>query len=361
MNLRTSLPLAVVTLSLAASSPLAYSSGAPEGFSGGGGEEACVTCHASFGLNTGPGSLTISGPSAFEPGQSYAITVTLQQSGQARWGFQFSPQDQGTCEITDPTNSQVSSLGDRSYVTHTSAGTYPGNPGPASWTFTWTAPASSPATVTLYAAGNATNNDGSPGGDYIYTTSLTLGLVPVELVRFAAAYEDNAVLLRWRTLSERETAGFRVYRSAAGAEVLLTPRLIPGAGTSLVPIDYRFVDQNVRPGMGYAYRLTEVTLSGREATVGTADIRIPSPDMALRVAPTLVDGHEIVTIRADGPTAVEIVDLVGRRVTRLAITGDAYQCAWDLRDPRGLRVPPGAYLCRGADREAPATQFIVVR
>ncbi len=63
-----------------------FSSGPPNGVTGAPGEGACTDCHSGFPLNSGPGSLVIAGPPAFEPGITYPVTITLMQDGQSRWG-----------------------------------------------------------------------------------------------------------------------------------------------------------------------------------------------------------------------------------------------------------------------------------
>jgi hypothetical protein len=154
---------------------LGYSTGPPDGRTGAPGEETCWNlCHSSFPLNSGDGSLTITGPDFFQAGQTYTIVVEIADPGQSRWGFEFTPLNFGSIQITDPTNTQLSSSGENSYVKHTSLGTHAGTPnGPVSWNFDWTAPADPPFSVTFYAAGNAANNNGANTGDYIYTTSFT--------------------------------------------------------------------------------------------------------------------------------------------------------------------------------------------
>jgi hypothetical protein len=153
---------------------LAYSSGPPDQKTGAPGEGTCHDCHTSFPINSGNGSFSIEGPATFEAGQTYQISVHLADPGQARWGFEFTPLNQGTIQITDATHTQQHSTGGNVYVKHTTAGTYAGNQnGPTTWTFNWTAPASPPAQITFYAAGNAANNNSNNSGDYIYTTSFT--------------------------------------------------------------------------------------------------------------------------------------------------------------------------------------------
>lgn len=161
---------------------LAYSDGPPDGKTGAPGEGTCVECHSTFPLNSGDGSFSISGPAQFEAGQTYAITIEISDPGQLRWGFEFTPLDQGTITITDATNTQLSSSGGRFYVKHTSSGTYAGFPdGPADWSFDWTAPANPPESITFYAAGNAADYNGLNTGDYIYTTTFTTTLLPTAI------------------------------------------------------------------------------------------------------------------------------------------------------------------------------------
>lgn len=92
-----------------------------------------------------------------------------------RWGFELVALDDsnnqaGTITITDTTNTQSSVTGGKTYVKHTSTGTYPGTPNSGTWSFDWT-PNAGYGDVTFYAAGNAANNNGSTSGDLISTTS----------------------------------------------------------------------------------------------------------------------------------------------------------------------------------------------
>lgn len=356
-------PLIVSVLVVLHPSPLrAYSSGPPDGLSGAPGEDTCLMCHQSYGLNSGPGMLAISGPVAFEPGQTYPVTVTLQQTGQTRWGFEFSPLDQGTCTITDPTQTQMSLSGGRTYVKHTVAGTNAGTGGPTSWTFNWTAPADPTASITLYAAGNAANNDGGTGGDYIYTATHTIGMVPVELLRFGAAFERGIVTLRWVTLSESDNAGFRIHRAQDDYFRLISPRLIPGAGTSAVPHSYSFEDRDVRPGTQYWYRLTDVTSSGRQSVCGRTSIAIPCSERRLELRPSVIHKEAVLQIRVGDCEHIEVLDLSGRVVRRITAPTSGTEFSWDLCDESGRRIPPAAYLCRASGEGAEfIVPFVVIR
>jgi hypothetical protein len=169
--------ITILGLILAPAIAMGYSSGPPNEVTGAPGEGTCVDCHTSFPLNSGNGSLTIVGPSQFIAGHTYPIVVTIQDPGQQRWGFEFTPLTQGTIAITDATHTQVQTVGGKAYVKHTSSGTFNGVPnGPTAWTFNWTAPANPPTQITFYAAGNAANGNANNQGDYIYSTSFTASL-----------------------------------------------------------------------------------------------------------------------------------------------------------------------------------------
>ena len=72
-----------------------------DGKTGAPGEGTCHDCHATYPLNSGNGTFSISGPTTFEPGQTYQISVHIPDPGQLRWGFEFTSLNYGTIQITD--------------------------------------------------------------------------------------------------------------------------------------------------------------------------------------------------------------------------------------------------------------------
>jgi uncharacterized protein (TIGR03437 family) len=186
--------------------PPASRTGAP-GASGVVPELTCATteCHLPSSLNTGPGTLAISGlPPNYAPNQEIAVTVTLTQPSRSFYGFQATALDDtgkqaGTITVTDSSRTQlitgtVSNL-TRSYIEHNFTGTSPNGPNQGSWTFRWRAPEQPVGRVTFYAAGNAANGDGTMLGDFIYTTSASTaastGLPPITSVSAASFAPDG--------------------------------------------------------------------------------------------------------------------------------------------------------------------------
>lgn len=150
------------------------------------GEETatCAVCHASFALNSGAGGVAIDAPSAFAPGETVRITVTVDNQtapaagGAARQGFQAVVKDAatdepvGTVAVVDAAATQL--VGGDVYVTHTAGGT-----AQSAWAFDWTAPSAPPAAVRVYAAGNAANGNGGTSGDHVYTATADLAAATV--------------------------------------------------------------------------------------------------------------------------------------------------------------------------------------
>lgn len=188
----------------------ANSSGAVPSRTGAPNELTCNTsgCHNSFTLNSGGGSVTITGlpASGYAPGQQITVTVTAARESSNRFGFQLTAVDDqgraaGTLTVIESgrTQREIGTVGGnaRQYITHTTSGTSSNATNQNSWTLRWTAPEQSVGRVTFYAAGNATNNNGQPTGDYIYTTSANLqpaSTVAAVAAISAASFATNGAL-----------------------------------------------------------------------------------------------------------------------------------------------------------------------
>ncbi len=145
-------------------------------------EMDCTSCHTGQRLNADDaGKVELAGlPQVYEPGQRYTVTFRISHSDPtlARWGFQVTAirladgHGAGELVVTDAarTQKQVGVAG-REYLEHTVPGTAIGQPGGATWTFDWVAPAADAGEVAFFGLGNAANVDGSNQGDHIYGPS----------------------------------------------------------------------------------------------------------------------------------------------------------------------------------------------
>ena len=128
--------------------------------------QTCISCHGS----SGNGSLVISNlPNQYKPGEKYAVSTKLSQSGRRRWGFIMTALDEngkqaGTFESIDA-KTQVFSASGRQYIGHTSSGTAAGQLNSNTWLMDWIAPTIDKGKISFYASGNAANNNGKNTGE----------------------------------------------------------------------------------------------------------------------------------------------------------------------------------------------------
>jgi len=145
------------------------------------GETNCTICHGGEPVNSGGGSVTVTGlPVNYLPNHEYTITVTLNHFNAVLYGFETTSIDPsgaaaGNFDLPTQKPEQMRVLAgniddhQRLYVEHTLAGTSSMTPNIRSWTFGWNSPATRVGRVGFYAAGNGANGNGDNTGDFIYT------------------------------------------------------------------------------------------------------------------------------------------------------------------------------------------------
>jgi hypothetical protein len=164
------------------------------------------TCHGVANINT---VITVNGlPTGYGPGQTYPITVYVQNVTQVAAGINLSVSI-GTINTLGAGLTAVSATAIRhSAPMMMSAGI-------ATFTFNWTAPLTGTAPLNLYASANAVNLNGNNTGDfwnsYLSSTPLTLNSL-----EFTVQAKANAVDLNWKTENESEIKYFVIERSMDG-------------------------------------------------------------------------------------------------------------------------------------------------
>ena len=93
--------------------------------------------------------------------------------------------------------------------------------------------------------------------------------LPVELARFTAQQESEAVALTWQTASETNNAGFEIQRQQTSSSSLGPTweriSFVEGAGTTDEPQSYRFRDTAPPFADSLVYRLKQIDTDGTEA------------------------------------------------------------------------------------------------
>lgn len=170
------------------------STGAPASSTGAPGEFGCnVTgCHDDKPLNAGNAGISFAfdgGNSEFIPGNTYDLSLSIQENGVNRFGFELlalndlDQTNSGVFIITDSNRTQqipgLNGLANRRYVTYTYNGTTPNFADESVWDLRWQAPSASTGPVTFYFGLLSANNDGTDHGDYTYISSVTITPQPV--------------------------------------------------------------------------------------------------------------------------------------------------------------------------------------
>jgi hypothetical protein len=166
---------------------LGYRDGPAPEVTGGFGEPSCHECHFDQRLNDPAGTLRLSGvPDRYFAGRSYPLTVTLSRAGMVRGGFEISArflsgrrqgQQAGLWRVLDRRLQVARSDDDPPvfFVQHNSTGSEVTEPGTARWTMEWAAPEDGAETVQFNVAANASNDDASALGDFVYLAEVRSG------------------------------------------------------------------------------------------------------------------------------------------------------------------------------------------
>jgi hypothetical protein len=171
----------VILLPIAA---FAFKEGPYPNVTGGFGEQSCHLCHLDNPVNAPGGGVTLEGvPPAYAPGQTYQVRVTISRDGLRRGGFEIAARfasgrqrgkQAGAWKPLDSRVQLIPGAVDKvlTFVQHNLAGSRVPATGANTWTIEWTAPDAATAPVQFNVAANASNNDDSPLGDYIYLKSV---------------------------------------------------------------------------------------------------------------------------------------------------------------------------------------------
>lgn len=158
----------------------AFKEGPYPNVTGGFGEQSCHLCHLDNKVNAAGGAVEIAGvPPTFVAGETYPITVTISREGLRRGGFEIAARfaggtqkgrQAGAWRLRDGRAQLIPGAVDKAltFVQHNLSGSRAATPGANTWTIDWTAPSPAGGPVQFNVAANASNNDDSPLGDYIY-------------------------------------------------------------------------------------------------------------------------------------------------------------------------------------------------
>ncbi len=176
-------------------------------------------------------------------------------------------------------------------------------------------------------------------------------VLPVELTSFTANAIDGQVGLNWTTQTETNNLGFDIERSVDENEFLKIG-FVKGNGTTILPQNYSFKDQNLAADT-YYYRLKQIDLDGsfNYSEVITTLVEAPKEFSLAQNYPNPFNPST--TIRYELPltshVVLKIYNILGEEVRSLV---DEEQAAgvrtivWDSKNNTGESVSSGHYYYR---------------
>ncbi len=258
-------------------------------------------CHSGNAVNDGMATFQIlDAPASYTPGQTYTIRVSLSRASRSRYGFQLVALDQnggnvGTLATNDTSTQLIAadpgSWVGRNYIMHTTAGSATSAPNQRIWTIRWTAPATRGGKITLYAAGNAANDDRSTAGDFIYTTSAVIRpeVVTVNGATFSATAPlspagissgfglDLATATATATDADPATPGFQLPTTLGGTTVKVRDSVGMERNAGLFYIDSTQVNYLIPDQTAVGAATVTTTASNGAMSTGSVTIAAVSP------------------------------------------------------------------------------------
>lgn len=185
----------------------------------------------------------------------------------------------------------------------------------------------------------------------------SLSFLPVEMSAFRAILLDNRTSqLDWRTETETGNQGFDIERSFDGHNWKKIG-YHKGNGTTLVPHDYRFIDDGPRRGINY-YRLRQMDFDGQfeYSQVRSVDVREGKKTIALMPNPA-TEWVKIQVPDYDGTAKLVITDQLGRLALDKVLGENQQEVQLDLS---GESLQGGIYLVTFISGREKTTRRLVI-
>ncbi len=195
----------------------------------------------------------------------------------------------------------------------------------------------------------------SPGRDYGGHNPGGAGPLARE---FGAHAGERLVTLSWRAATNREVAGWNLYR----AKEPTAAEAVGGGSSGPVKVNddlivgtspFSVVDEPLENGEDYYYWLEGVEDSGRRFVQGPVDA-VPAPDygkatfaLAQNYPNPVRGATTIVFVVPDGSATLTVYDVRGAAVRRLwdgTAAAGGHKLIWDGTADDGAPLPPGVYL-----------------
>jgi len=208
------------------------------------------------------------------------------------------------------------------------------------------------------ADGNSTNNSLSQDKDLAGNPRLTgsnidLGAfeapatLPVTLLSFQIKKENNTAVLTWETASEKDNAGFEIFRATNDRNFISIAR-IAGKGTTNLKNSYTIYDRKPLNGINY-YKLVQKDNDGKTEELGIKELNFSLDQDQVLLYPNPVTTHAKVQFAANTYQSISLTEISGKILQHLFVNKTETEKAIAMDN-----IPTGIYLLKlqGDGKEA---------
>jgi hypothetical protein len=188
--------------------------------------------------------------------------------------------------------------------------------------------------------------------------------MPVEMLSFSAAVNQDNVTLTWKTSSEENNRGFEVYRSADNTRLIWSNvGFVKGNGTKNTPTTYVFSDEKIKTGK-YYYRIKQVDNNGNMQYFDLNNIVSVAPPGKFELHQNYPNPFNPVTkisftLPYDTRISLIVYDMSGREVSEILnnkfLTADYYSFEFNAS-----KLASGIYFYRIVSEKSSAIKKMVV-
>ncbi|MBI2272104.1 MAG: T9SS type A sorting domain-containing protein [Bacteroidetes bacterium] len=182
----------------------------------------------------------------------------------------------------------------------------------------WTATGSFNGCVTALAI-----NPSAPRNTSQFSSCVSTGVLPIELLNFTAQYKEGAVHLNWVTATETNNSYFTVERSSDGIRFEIITN-VTGAGNSLSKLSYSSIDAKPLKEISY-YRLKQTDYDGKFTYSKMVAVE-NKDDSFLLIYPNPSDGGPVsisMNMFAENEVLLVLYDSFGQTVySKIVVNGD---------------------------------------
>ena len=238
----------------------------------------------------------------------FKITPTTQPSSSVQVRLYFTNAELASLQLVDPSIASAANLAVTKYDGPTEDGIY--SPGDATSLINY--PQGSMTTGTAYS------------GQYLEFTVSSFsefwlhggtGVLPIELLNFSAAPENDHVNLNWSTATETNNDYFTIEKTSDGIN-FETVAIVDGAGNSTHLLNYSAIDENPFAGTSY-YRLKQTDFNGQYSYSEIVPVNFTKEEDLFSVYPNPAHGSVKVICPGDKNEMVElsIIDATGKLIS----------------------------------------------